>query len=36
MRTTVRRTIDHDAVAAMSYMEAAITENLRMYPPVTR
>lgn len=28
--------IDHETVASLSYMEAAITENLRMYPPVTR
>ncbi len=31
-----KTTIDHETVASMNYMDAAITENLRMYPPVTR
>ena len=26
-------TIDHDTIADLHYLEAAINENLRMYPP---
>lgn len=28
--------IDHDTIASMPYTEAALQENLRLYPPVTR